>query len=242
MTVGIYRLVFKNTDKCYIGQSVNIEKRFNQHILSFNKNTATKKLLSAFLSYGTPVLEILCECLVEDLDQLEEEAILIFDSVNNGFNVYSFSGEAPVLKGTESGNAKYTKQQLIAAYSMLANTLIPYKEIAVRNNINYDTIIAITKNQQHLWLKEQYPEMYIQIEINRKARSSLADSSRKTYNTQNYSAKAKGIVYPPIISPTGEKYLVYNIQEFARNHGISKSSLHRLLHKVVLSHKGWKVC
>ena len=45
MTIGIYRLVFKDTDKCYIGQSVHIEKRFKDHLNSFKTETATTKLM-----------------------------------------------------------------------------------------------------------------------------------------------------------------------------------------------------
>lgn len=59
-----------------------------------------------------------------------------------------------------------------------------------------------------------------------------------THNT----AKAKGINYPDILSPDSiVVYSVENVQEFARNHGISKSSLHRILTKQTKSCKGWRL-
>jgi len=37
MTIGIYKLVFEGTDKVYIGQSICIEKRFNNHLCELRK-------------------------------------------------------------------------------------------------------------------------------------------------------------------------------------------------------------
>jgi predicted GIY-YIG superfamily endonuclease len=52
MTIGIYRLIFPNTDKCYIGQSVNIERRYLQHLRDMEKGTAARKMQHAYSIYG----------------------------------------------------------------------------------------------------------------------------------------------------------------------------------------------
>ena len=38
MTCGIYKLVFNGTAKIYIGQSLNIESRYRDHVYFLNKN------------------------------------------------------------------------------------------------------------------------------------------------------------------------------------------------------------
>ena len=60
MTIGIYRLCFKNTDKCYIGQSTSIELRYKHHLNSFIVKKANPKMMEAYNTYGFPSLEILC--------------------------------------------------------------------------------------------------------------------------------------------------------------------------------------
>lgn len=54
MTIGIYRLCFNGTDQCYVGQSVNIEKRYKQHLSSFINNKANPKMMEAYIQYGNP--------------------------------------------------------------------------------------------------------------------------------------------------------------------------------------------
>lgn len=64
MTCGIYLLRFTGLDKVYIGQSLNIEQRYRKH-LQFLRNQDTKanyRMKAAYLLYGAPQLEILCEC------------------------------------------------------------------------------------------------------------------------------------------------------------------------------------
>ena len=58
MTIGIYKLIFSDVDT-YIGQSIDIEKRFKQHIYNFKNNLASIKLSEAYKVYGIPILEII---------------------------------------------------------------------------------------------------------------------------------------------------------------------------------------
>ena len=107
MTIGIYRLVFPNTNKVYIGQSTDIEKRFRAHISTFTTNTATYKLQEAYRLYGKPSLEILIECSLAELNNAETEAVQIFNSYKGGFNS-SPGGDLTQRHGDNSPNAKYT--------------------------------------------------------------------------------------------------------------------------------------
>jgi group I intron endonuclease len=70
--IGIYKITAP-TGKVYIGQSKNIEKRFQNHKAAYNlkKNT---KLYNSFKKYGVEnhLFEVVEECKVEQLDYLEE--------------------------------------------------------------------------------------------------------------------------------------------------------------------------
>lgn len=69
--IGVYRLVFKD-GSTYIGQSVDIEKRWEEHRIAFNTNKASIKLQSHFNKYGCPVkYEVIIECHKDHLYLLE---------------------------------------------------------------------------------------------------------------------------------------------------------------------------
>ena len=70
--VGIYKIT-SPTGRVYIGQSKNIEKRFQNHKSPYNLNKNTK-LYNSFKKYGVEnhTFEIIVECKTSELDNLEE--------------------------------------------------------------------------------------------------------------------------------------------------------------------------
>lgn len=238
MTIGIYKLNFPGTDKVYIGQSVNIEKRYTQHKLDIVTGRASSKMLEAYKVYGLPELEILCECASSELDNLEEEAIQVFNSVDNGFNTFTYCNEAPVFKGPDHGNAKFSKAQIIAAAEMLANPIWTFSEIEKKTKVSIATIASISSLSVHIWLSEEYPEIFNTIASLKNTR--LAGGAIR--RGDKISAKNRGIVYPKIKSPDGELYTVENAYAFARQHGLRGNHLTEVLNGHRKSHMGWKVC
>lgn len=74
MTTGIYLLTFGTEDDIqlyYVGKSVDIQKRWVEHITKLIKGTAAKAMQEAYLKYGEPELSILKECHPDHLDVLE---------------------------------------------------------------------------------------------------------------------------------------------------------------------------
>jgi group I intron endonuclease len=113
MTSGIYKLKFEGTSKVYIGQSVNIEKRFKEHIRSLKNRTSAKKLLSGFDTFGHPSIVILEECKDKDLmSLLENSYIQTYESFVSGFNSLEHAEDTPIsfVGGCEASAAIYSKK------------------------------------------------------------------------------------------------------------------------------------
>jgi hypothetical protein len=70
MTSGIYRLTFANGDT-YIGKSINIDTRWNQHRDKLIKGKAAKAMPQAYELYGHPEGEVLFECHSDHIDLVE---------------------------------------------------------------------------------------------------------------------------------------------------------------------------
>lgn len=87
---GIYKITNTITNQCYIGQSVDIETRWKQHVYESKKLHEKSKFYLALNQYGVEAFEfeILEECPLEQeiLDERERYWIEYYDSYNNGYN------------------------------------------------------------------------------------------------------------------------------------------------------------
>ena len=161
MTCGVYVLIFENTDKVYIGQSTNVEKRFLEHKSSLVTTTASKKLQDAYQKFGMPKIEILLECGSSDLNTKELELIKEFDSVNTGFNSIIVTNGGSNLRGEQSYAAKYNNAQYEQAFfTLLNNSDLSYKEISNLCNIPITVLTQMVAGNSHVWLKDKYPKEY----------------------------------------------------------------------------------
>ena len=238
MTCGIYLLKFNNTDSVYVGQSVNIENRFKQHIYSFKSNTAAPKLTQAYLTYGHPSLEIVLECTIPELDSAEDEAIGIFNSTVSGFNTYLSSTEAPSYTGYGYGNSKYSREEILLCVEKLLETpLLNYANISEACGVNVSTIGKLALTTTHQWVWEEYPEKLtcMKLLIPKRAAVTYATVSNKL------SAKSRGIVYPPIKNPEGTVFNIDNAYQFAKVNNLAPNHFQEVLNGHRKSHKGWKL-
>lgn len=229
MTIGIYSLKFEGTSKLYIGQSYNIERRYTTHLYSLKNSNSSKKLQYAYDTYGIPKLTILIECPKEELNILENLAIDIFDSVSNGYNTNSEAGYVIVPCGERASNSLYTKDKYLEVLELLVNGLYSHKIIEQISGVSISVIRSISSLNNHKWLKEASPHLYEKLEI--KAHNFIPGSQR--------SASSLNITYPIIVSPDGVEYLVSNIREFSKAHGLASSNLEQLLNGRSLQCKGW---
>lgn len=113
MSIGIYKYQNKINGKIYIGQSIQIEERFRQHLYdstrcSINEVTGID---FAICKYGIENFDfsILEQCNIEQLDEKERYWIAYYDSYNNGYN-RTPGGKA--LRGSEHPKAILNENQV----------------------------------------------------------------------------------------------------------------------------------
>lgn len=100
--IGIYKIT-SPTGRVYVGQSIEIEKRF-----SFYKSVACKsqvKLYRSLKKYGfdNHVFEVLEECSIEDLFRLERHYQEKFNTITDGLNcIYVATSEKKAIRSIET--------------------------------------------------------------------------------------------------------------------------------------------
>ena len=89
---GIYMIKNTQSNKVYIGSSININNRIKRHYYELKKGVhSNKHLLKSFIKYGEDyfevhVLEKYEKIIHDDLLKVEIDYINKFDSYNNGYN------------------------------------------------------------------------------------------------------------------------------------------------------------
>ena len=113
--IGIYKITNLLNNKCYIGQSIQIEKRFAQHKSPYERNRHPElPLYKAIEKYGIEnfSFEVIEECKQEELDEKEKFYIKHFQSMchQNGYNILA-GGDTRA--GENHARHKLTKEDVI---------------------------------------------------------------------------------------------------------------------------------
>ena len=111
----IYKITNKINNKMYIGQTITtIKERMYKHYSNAKK--ATTGIDFAIGKYGKEnfIVEEVCSCLDEDLDDLEQFYIAKFDTYNTGYNL--------TIGGQDSTTAlNLDEQEVISKYLEIKN-------------------------------------------------------------------------------------------------------------------------
>ena len=229
MSCGIYKLYFTSTNKVYIGQSVNIERRFKEHLNSMLNQDCSGRLLQAFSTFGLPELEILIECSKEELNTLEKEAIEIYNSFHGGFNstiggTYTL-WENGALKGQNNPNSKYSNEQIEKAFNLLLNKQLSYLDIEKITKVSQIVLRNISSGSSHIWLKDIYPQEYLLLITNKNKRKSSINRDRILESPNKKLVTIRG-----------------SLTDFCKVYPELKiSGLSMLLNKKIPIYKGWTV-
>lgn len=223
-------ILYWNIDNPYIGQTTNFTVRKNRHYNEIlNGKHCNYKILEQYSLHNTlPNIDILIRCTTSELNDLEEIMIKEFNSIDKGLNI--ISGGYSVGKGVHNSFSKYSREQLIKAFEMLADINNSYKCISEATSISLDTIKKMGQGVQHTWLHEEFPELYQKI---------LTISTKDRY-AMSACAKSQGKKYSKIMSPTGEIFEVTNTLRFSKEHDLPNGNLCLVLSGHRNSVKGWK--
>lgn len=150
--IGIYKITNNINQHCYIGQSRNIQKRWNNHkIAVYNKNDRgyDYPLYRAIRKYGLQnfSFEIIEECSIEELNNKEYYYIQLL---------------SPFYNQTEGGDyqvvaKKLSYEQVKEIQTILIqdiNGTVSHKKLAEKYNVHKDTIRDI--NVGRTWFNKDF--------------------------------------------------------------------------------------
>lgn len=227
MTIGIYKLIFNNTDKIYIGQSIHIEVRLKQHVNSikyYNPNKGTK-LYKAIRTHGIKSINIIEECDITSLNSLEILYITKFNSFKDGFNS-TVGGDMCMSYGEDHPASKLLNEDYIMILWYLSQVpTYTLKQISSILEVSEAIVENISSGTNHNWLIDKYPEIYENVYKLR--------GKRRHYGTETS-------ILPILIeSPEGVSYEITGITDFCLQHKLHRGHLRDVLKSKILSHNGW---
>ena len=87
MSIGIYKFQNLITQEVYIGQSINLEARYQRHKRDWVNGTTN--FYKAIQKYGWNNFsyEVIENCLETELNEKEQFWVNYYDSYNNGYNM-----------------------------------------------------------------------------------------------------------------------------------------------------------
>lgn len=151
MTTGIYKIENKVNGHAYVGQSINIEKRWKAHKESaFTETSACYDypLSRAFRKYGIDnfSFEVQEECEISELNDHERFYIWKYDTFFHGYNQ---------TMGGDSGVGGCPKEHVIGIIHDLETTNMQHREIAAKWNVSTEMVQGI--NTGRYW---KYDRVY----------------------------------------------------------------------------------
>lgn len=156
---GIYKIENKINGKIYVGQSVNIKRRWKEHrVRAFSKAVSNHQyecpLYRAIRKYGLDnfCFSVLEECNQEELNKKEKYYIKLYNTLDENFG-YNLVDDDYVKTGTQ----KITSEQLLQIVELLKNSTLTQKEIAQQFNVAESTICQINSGKQLMQDNIIYP-------------------------------------------------------------------------------------
>lgn len=148
-TSGIYLITNLITNKYYVGQSIDVETRWKQHLTTSKNPKENALLYQAIRQYGKENFSciLLEECPKEKLDEREIYWINYYDSFNNGYNMthggqgsygWKYNPEEIQRLWDQGYSIKEIMATLGCSQQLISDRLKGYK--------NYNRTIAFARN------------------------------------------------------------------------------------------------
>lgn len=235
--VGIYKITNKINQKIYIGQSVNISKRWVAHRNgAFNPNNKqyNTPLYKAIRKYGIEnfTFEVLEECPISELDIKEKQYIYLLNTTDSkiGYNLTQGGQDSHCV------NSKISEEDLQKIVDLLKNSLLSESEIAKQFQVSQRTISAINLGQIKILATEIYPlrdSNYLTKlkfnTLNKERKCIICGTSIKTKSL--YCLKCAKIVQRKVDRPTREdlknEIRNYSFLSLGKKYGVSDNAIRK---------------
>ena len=225
--VGIYKIENKINGNCYIGQSINIQSRWNkERTAAFNTNNPAYNypLSKAIRKYGVEnfSFEILEECEASELNEKERFYIAQYDSFFNGYN-QTLGGDTHILA---------PKEQIIKVFHELETTTKKHKEIAQECNISIEMVQGINTGRYWHQDNREYPIQKTKLIGRNYPKCKLCGKELKDYRAE-HCVECSHIAQQKVPRPTKEElynFLMTNNGNFSlagRTFGVSDNSVRK---------------
>lgn len=151
--VGVYKIISPSS-KVYIGQSIDIERRFKKYRLG-NISKIQPKLFNSFFKHGVlnHTFTVIEECNIEDLTLREEFWIEFYDATSNkGLNIRKAGSKGAVAESTKEKISKALKGRKITWADKVAQK--------TRGQKRSKELKELLSNIREQWWREKYREIY----------------------------------------------------------------------------------
>lgn len=156
MLTGIYKFTNILNGHSYIGQAVNIERRYREHIAraySLVEKYQTNSLYRAIRKYGIEYFsfQIIEVCPKEKLDDRERYWIDYYNTYNNGYNQDSGG------RSQKDTYIKHSKDKVTALKNDLKLTQLSFDELHKKYGVSIGYVSDINKGNIHYSEGDIYP-------------------------------------------------------------------------------------
>lgn len=181
--IGIYKITNKINNKCYIGQSINIERRFEEHK---NTNRTSKYLHRAMIKYGIDnfKFEIIEICHKEELSEKEKYWINYYHSISPyGYNLTDGGDGGNTFRYRTEEQMEETKKKISNAVSGENNgffgkhhsekTKEKLKQINIGKKLSQETKNKISESlQNHI--------------VTNSTKQKISEATKKQWNNKEF--------------------------------------------------------
>lgn len=235
MSIGIYKIENLLNNKIYIGQSIHIEKRWQEHC----KASTHSLIAKAIKKYGKEnfsfqILEEVSD--ITELNSLESKYIQQFNSlIPNGYNI--------VIEDNNQHHqfGKYDYSTLLEIVDKIKNSNLSFQNIAQDYDLDLSMIYYLNRGDYHTLPNESYPLRPVQnmskkiwycqdcgCEISKGAQRCLKCDHIRQYKVEHPSREElKNLIRSTSFVKIGKKYGVSDntIRKWCKKEGLpSKTS------------------
>lgn len=219
---SVYKITNLINNKCYIGSSVQVKRRWRQHkSIAFNKNSKQYNypLYRAFRKYGLEnfKFEIICDDFnsIEAMQNYEKQMIYYYNSYNYGYNqtyetLNYFSGTENFKKYIQERSQKCAK---VDCYNSILEIYNSYHDAARKNGYDENSaslIRSICKGQ----IRSSKGEVFKDLDNN----GNVIDVIYKTLSPRRKKIYAINVL-------TLEEYFYESISDAARKNNIERKRI-----------------